>query len=59
MKSEIYTIKCANVQFRARRQVVELENRYITLAMNTDLKYSNQLPLENSYVLCVLVGIGW
>ena len=34
--------RCVNVRFRMQRQAVELESGcYITLSMNTDLKYSN------------------
>jgi hypothetical protein len=41
------------------RQVVELESRYITLSMDKDIKYSNQLPLENSIVLSILMEVEW
>jgi hypothetical protein len=40
------------------RQAVKLESRYVILPMNSDLKYSNQLPLENSNALSTLVKKG-
>ena len=37
----------------------ELESRYVTPTMNRDLKYSNQLPQENSKVLSILLEKLW
>lgn len=44
-----------NVQFTMKRQVVELESKYRFLSMNREFKYSNQLSLEYSNVLSILV----
>jgi hypothetical protein len=38
-----------------RRKLDELESRYITLTINKDLKYSNQLPLDTANVLYILL----
>ena len=51
MTIELCSITWASVQ----RQVVELESRYITLSMNRDSKYSNQLPLEYTYTKLLLI----
>jgi hypothetical protein len=56
---ELCHITWANVQFSVQRQVVELESRYITLSMNRDSKYSNQLPLEDTNLLPILVEKGY
>ena len=53
------SITWANVRFNVQRQVVELESRYITLSMNRDSKYSNQLPLEDTNLLPILVEEGY
>jgi uncharacterized protein YunC (DUF1805 family) len=42
-----------------QRQVVELESRYITLSMNRGSKYRNQLPLEDTNLLTILVEKGY
>jgi hypothetical protein len=57
-KIEPCTITCANVQSEVQRLVVELESMYITLSMDRDCKYSDQLSLENSNVLSILVEKG-
>ena len=41
IKIELCTVTCAKSQFTEQRQLVELKIRCITLAMNTDLYYSN------------------
>ena len=48
-----------NVQFIVKRQVAELESRYMILSMNRKFKYSNQLSLEHSSVLSIPVDKGW
>lgn len=48
--------KCTVLQ----KWVVELESRhYITLPMKRVFRYSNQLPLENSNLLPILVEKGF
>jgi len=59
MTIELCSITWANVEFGVQRQVVELESRYITLSMNRDSKYSNQLPLEDTNLLPILVEKGY
>lgn len=48
-----------NVQFIMKRQVVGLESKYRILSMNREFKYSNQLSLEYSNVLSILVDKVW
>jgi hypothetical protein len=53
------TSTCANEQFTVQEQAVEMESRYTTLSMDRNLRYSNQLPLENFNALFILVENGW
>ena len=53
MKSEICPLTWANVQFRVWKQVLELERRYVTLSMNTDLKFSNGLVTTRKFQFLV------
>ena len=47
------------MQFRVDRQTVRLESGYITLSVNSDFKYRNQLPLENSNVVPMFLKTEW
>jgi hypothetical protein len=38
----LWELNCANVQFIMTRQVVKLGSKYMTLSMNTDLKYCDE-----------------
>jgi hypothetical protein len=42
-----------------RDWLARLESRYITLTMNRGLEYRHELPVENSSVLLLIVGIRW
>jgi hypothetical protein len=59
LKTEACTSTYANEQFRVHGQTADLESRYTTLSMDRYLKYSNQVPLESSDVLSILVDTGW
>jgi len=59
VKIEMCTSTCANEQFRVHRQAVDSESRYTTLSTDRTLNYSNQLPLESSDILSILVDKGW
>jgi len=59
MTIELCNITWENAQISVQTQVVELESRYITLSMNRDSKYSNQLPLEDTNLLPILVEKGY
>jgi uncharacterized protein YunC (DUF1805 family) len=59
MTIELCNIAWENAQISVQTQVVELESRYITLSMNRDSKYSNQLPLEDTNLLPILVEKGY
>jgi hypothetical protein len=55
MTIELFSITWANVDFSVHRQMVELASRYITLSVKRDSKHSNQLPLEYTNLLPILV----
>jgi len=59
VKTEVCTSTCANEQFRVQGQAEELENRCTTLSMDRYLKQSNQMTLESSNVLPILVDKSW
>ena len=59
IKFKLCTITRVNVQFRVQRQEGVLEkNRYEILSMYREFTYNNQLPLENSNALSILMEKG-
>jgi hypothetical protein len=64
MKTKLCTATRENVQFRMQRQVVKLEDKYITLSMNRVLKYSNgsdvPMKFQSTVHTCVeRMEVGW